>query len=128
LLYLAKEWTIILDVPRIKMLLGEREREAVIEEPELALLTDYIGKAHPTSLMRHILPFLVDTGLRISEACGLLRENVRFNASMTASLCPFGSPKVSRSTPSERFPSPLVLSHCLPQSGWSLRIHIKGRT
>jgi hypothetical protein len=29
--------------------------------------------------MRHMLPFLVDTGLRISEACGLLTENVCFD-------------------------------------------------
>jgi site-specific recombinase XerD len=78
-LHIAKEWKLIRDVPQIKMLPGEHEREAVIDDASLARMTQYIGTAYPTSLMRHILPFLVDTGLRISEACGLLREHVEYD-------------------------------------------------
>jgi hypothetical protein len=48
----------------------ESEREAVIEEPERALMTDYIGKAHPASLMRHILPFPVDTAFASPKRAG----------------------------------------------------------
>jgi integrase len=77
-LILAKDWNIIRDVPRIRLLPGEHEREYVIEESHLEKMTKYIAAAYPTSLMRHMLPFLVDTGLRISEACGLKIEHVTF--------------------------------------------------
>jgi integrase len=76
-LILAREWKLIRDVPRIKLLPGEREREFVLDEEVLSLMIEYLQKAYPTSLMQHLLPFLVDTGLRISEACGLQWDHVR---------------------------------------------------
>jgi integrase len=78
-LHIARDWKLIRDVPRIKMLPGEHERDYVLSESEVTKMTAYIAKAYPTSLMRHMLPFLVDTGLRISEACGLHRAHVRFD-------------------------------------------------
>jgi integrase len=78
-LHLARDWKLIRDIPKIKLLSGENEREAILSESELSRMTAYISKAYPTSLMHHMLPFLVDTGLRISEACGLLKEHVRFD-------------------------------------------------
>jgi integrase len=84
-LILAKDWNIIRDVPRIRLLPGENEREFVIEESTLEQMTKYIAVAYPTSLMQHMLPFLVDTGLRVSEACGLKIEHVTFeNGNATA--------------------------------------------
>lgn len=77
-LHIARDWKIIRDVPRIKLLPGENEREAVLSESDLTSMVNYIGAAYPTSLMRHMLPFLTDTGLRISEACALQREHVKF--------------------------------------------------
>ena len=75
-LMLAREWKLIRDVPRMKMLPGEHERDFVLGEDLLGLMTEYVGKAYPTGLMQYLLPFLVDTGLRISEACGLRWEDV----------------------------------------------------
>ena len=127
LLHIAKEWKIIRDVPRIKMLPGEREREAVIEEYELALMTDYIGKAYPTSLMRHILPFLVDTGLRISEACGLLRENVRFDDGQPVRIrIAKGKSKYAKREIPLTPRAAVALSACLPQSRCAFVFTSKG--
>jgi integrase len=75
-LILARKWKVIRDVPEIKLLPGEHERDYVLNDAELARMVDYIGKAYPTSLMRFLLPFLVDTGLRITEACRLEREHI----------------------------------------------------
>jgi integrase len=77
-LHLAKEWKIIRDVPRIKVLPGEHERDAVLSEDDISKLVDYIARTYPSSLLPHIILFLVDTGLRISEACGLRKEHIWF--------------------------------------------------
>jgi integrase len=42
-------------------------------------MIDYITKAYPHSSMQHLLPFLVDAGLRISEACNLQRDDEVFD-------------------------------------------------
>jgi integrase len=78
-LHLAKKWKLVRDVPVVSLLPGEHEREAVIEEPILKLMISYITKAYPHTLMQHLLPFLVDSGLRISEACNLERQHVTFD-------------------------------------------------
>lgn len=75
-LHLAEEWKLIRRAPKIRLLRGENSREYVISEDTLKLMIDWIAKAYPTSLMQHLLPFLVDTGLRITEACELTRDNV----------------------------------------------------
>lgn len=127
LLHIAKEWKIIRDVPRIKMLPGEREREAVIEETELARMTDYIAKAYPTSLMRHMLPFLVDTGLRISEACGLLTENVRFDDGEPVSIrIAKGESKYAKREIPLTLRAAVALTACLPQSRCAFVFTSKG--
>lgn len=78
-LHLAKKWRLLREVPVISLLPGEHEREAVIEEPVLKQMIEWIQKAYPHTLMQHVLPFLVDCGLRISEACNLEREHVTFD-------------------------------------------------
>ena len=77
-LHVAKEWKLIRDAPTISLLPGENEREAVIEEPILKQMIQWIATAYPRSIGHYLLPFLVDTGLRITEACMLQREHVTF--------------------------------------------------
>jgi integrase len=126
-LHLAKEWKMIRDVPRIKMLPGEHEREAVLEESELARMTDYIGKAYPTSLMRHMLPFLVDTGLRITEACGLLIEHVRFDDGQPVRIrIAKGKSKYAKREIPLTPRAAVALAACLPQSRCAFVFTSKG--
>jgi integrase len=70
-LTLAAEWKLIARAPKIKMLKGERQREFVITEE---LLAKFVERCSPG--MRLLLPFLIDTGLRITEACNLTWETV----------------------------------------------------
>jgi integrase len=72
-LRLAEEWRLIRKCPKIKLLPGERHREFVISEE---LLTKLLAHEDCTELLRDLLPFLVDTGLRISEALALKWEHV----------------------------------------------------
>jgi integrase len=78
LLHIAKEWKLIRDVPTIKLLPGEHEREAVIDETLLQQMVEACIKLYPRTVAQWLFPFLCDTGLRISEACNLLREHVTF--------------------------------------------------
>lgn len=78
-LRLAQEWKLIQQPPRIRMLPGERQREFVIDEDTLFNMGAYFRQFHPDSVMQYLLPFLVDTGLRISEACNLKEEHVSFD-------------------------------------------------
>jgi integrase len=66
LLYLAKEWKIIFNVPQIKMLAGERVREFVLTH---AQERDYLDFA-PQPL-RDAALLILDTGLRVGEAVNL---------------------------------------------------------
>jgi site-specific recombinase XerD len=75
-LHKAEDWKLIRRAPRIHLLPGENSREYVISEDTLKLMVDWIEKAYPTSVMHLLLPFLVDTGLRITEACNLTRETI----------------------------------------------------
>jgi site-specific recombinase XerD len=68
-MHLAYEWRLIQRVPKIKMLTGERSREFIISEE---LLSTMVSKAPP--VMKQLLPFLIDTGLRISEAVDMTWE------------------------------------------------------
>jgi len=79
---LAAEWKLIPRAPRISLLKGEREREYVVSENELARMialcdTDELGQTVPFKArrfhkeMRDVLPFLLDTGLRAGELCRL---------------------------------------------------------
>jgi integrase len=74
-LHLAKDWKLIAQVPKISMLPGERIREFVFTEDGLTAFLDAIPKFN----MLHLLvPVLVDTGLRLSEALNLTWETVSF--------------------------------------------------
>jgi integrase len=55
---------------------GEHHREAVLSEPELTEMVRYAEVGYPNSIFQYLLPFLVDTGLRITEACNLKRDHV----------------------------------------------------
>ena len=65
-LRLAVEWKLIYRPPKIKLLPGERQREFIISEELLAKILSF---ASPT--MQRLLPFLIDTGLRVSESLDL---------------------------------------------------------
>lgn len=66
LLYLAKEWKIIISVPKIKLLGGERIREFVLSQDQER---DYLDFA-PQPLQDAAL-LILDTGLRVGEAVNL---------------------------------------------------------
>jgi integrase len=69
--------------PKIKLLPGEHQREFVIEE---TLLKKMLKHEDCTVLLRDLLPFLVDTGLRISEATALTWEHIGLEPKQDASL------------------------------------------
>ena len=98
-LHIAKHWRLIRDVPEISLLPGEHEREAVIDEPTLLKMVDWIAQAYPSSIMHHLLPFLIDTGLRITEACMLQREHVTFDDPMTVRVVRGKSKYAKREVP-----------------------------
>ena len=72
-LKMAEEWKLIRKCPKIKLLPGERPREFVIKEETL---TKMLAHEDCSDLLKLLLPFLVDTGLRISEALALKWERV----------------------------------------------------
>ncbi|MGB9073101.1 MAG: tyrosine-type recombinase/integrase [Terriglobales bacterium] len=116
-LHIAREWKLIREVPGIKLLPDEHEREAVLTDAEVDRMTAYIATAYPTSLMRHMLPFLVDTGLRISEACDLLTENVQFDDGLPVSIRVVkGKSKYSKREIPLTKRAAVALSACLQQS------------
>jgi integrase len=82
-LKLAEEWGVIKKCPKIKMLPGEHQREFVISEE---LLGDMLKHEKCTPDLKLMLPFLIDTGLRISEALGLTWETVGLEPKPGASL------------------------------------------
>lgn len=116
-LHIARGWKLVRDVPTIKMLPGEHEREAVIDDATLERMAKYIAAAYPTSLMRHMLPFLVDTGLRISEACGLLREHVEYDDGKPVSIkIVKGKSKFAKRVVPLTDRAASALESCLPQT------------
>jgi integrase len=85
-LHIARDWKLIREVPKVKMLAGENQREYVLEDATVDRMTAYLKKTYPTSRFHLMLPFLVDTGLRITEACGLQREHVQFRDKQPVSI------------------------------------------
>jgi integrase len=82
-LRMAEDWKLIRKAPKIKLLPGERQREFVIKEE---LLTKMLAHEDCTPFLRDALPFLIDTGLRISEACALTWEHVGLEPKSGATL------------------------------------------
>jgi integrase len=64
-LHLAVEWDVIAKVPKIKLLTGENQRDYVLTDEDVAQFSNESG------LIGRLVPFLVDTGLRRSEAVNL---------------------------------------------------------
>jgi integrase len=82
-LRIAEEWKLIRRAPKIKLLPGERQREFVIKE---ALLTKMLAHDDCTDLLRVLLPFLIDTGLRIGETLALTWTHIGLEPKQGASL------------------------------------------
>jgi integrase len=72
-LRLAHEWRIIKNMPKIRLVKGERSLKFVIDEE---LLAKMLGHAKCAPTLRTLLPFLIDTGLRLTEAMSLCWGNV----------------------------------------------------
>jgi integrase len=70
---MAEEWKRIRKAPKIKVLPGEPQPEVVIKGE---LLTEMLAHEYCADPLRVLLPFLIDTGLRMSEATALTREHV----------------------------------------------------
>ncbi len=82
-LHLAEEWKLLQKAPKIKLLPNEHQREFVISD---ALLTKMLAHEDCTDTLKRLIPFLIDTGLRISEALGLTWEHVGLKPKQGASL------------------------------------------
>ncbi len=82
-LRLAQEWGVIKQCPKVKLLTGERQREAIISE---TLLAQMLAHEKCSAMLRTILPFMIDTGLRVSELCSLTWERVGLEPKQGASL------------------------------------------
>lgn len=66
LLYLAKEWKIIVSVPKIRLLAGERNREFVLSHNQEPNYLDFAPQP-----LKDVALLLLDTGLRVGEAINL---------------------------------------------------------
>jgi integrase len=82
-LKLAEEWKLIIKAPKIKLLTSEHCREFVISDD---LLKKMLVNKDCTKLLTVLIPFLIDTGLRISEALALRWEHVGLKPKQGASL------------------------------------------
>jgi len=49
-------------------------------------MVEWLKTTYPTNRFHLMLPFLVDTGLRISEACGPQKENIKFKGEVPCSI------------------------------------------
>jgi integrase len=72
-LRLAMDWNLIDKLPKISLLPGEKMRDYVISETTLAKM---VAHKECPELLKRLLPFLVDTGLRIGEGTDLHWEHV----------------------------------------------------
>ncbi|HXJ91156.1 MAG TPA: site-specific integrase [Candidatus Binatia bacterium] len=77
-LYIAQEWKLVREVPTIELLPNEHQREAVIDDSTLDRMVKYLRTLYPKGLMHDMLPFLVDTGLRITECCNLKKQHISY--------------------------------------------------
>lgn len=78
-LRLAQEWNVIKVLPRIRLVTGEHSREFVIDDE---LLDKMLKHERCTAVLKDLLPFLIDTGLRLGEAMTLAQENVKADGSL----------------------------------------------
>jgi site-specific recombinase XerD len=85
-LHLAAEWKLIGRVPKVRMLPDENQRDYVISDETVDAMVTLAVEKFPTSRFHLMLPFLVDTGLRISEACDLKKEHVLYTDQIPTSI------------------------------------------
>jgi integrase len=74
-LHQAESWRLLARAPKLTLMPGENSREAVIAEQAVKEMIGYAAVAYPNSNFQFVLPVLIDTGLRISEACNLKRDD-----------------------------------------------------
>lgn len=73
-LRVAHDWGVIKgDLPKIKVIKGEHKREFVIDEK---LLSTMLAHEKCTPVLKDLIPFLIDSGLRLGEAMSLQWKNV----------------------------------------------------
>jgi site-specific recombinase XerD len=82
-LKLAVEWNLLTKAPKVRLLPNEHQREFIISDELLAKMLQH---ELCTSMLKKLIPFLVDTGLRISEALALTWEHVGLTPKQGASL------------------------------------------
>jgi integrase len=82
-LHLAEEWKIIQKAPKIKLLPNEHQREFVIKDD---LLKKMLEHKDCTDFLKKLIPFLIDTGLRISEALALTWDHIGLKPKQGAGL------------------------------------------
>src|SRR5262249_2088102 len=73
MLRIAQEWKVIVTVPAIHLLPGERQSDRVLTQQEEEM---YLGKAQP--LLKKFATIAIDTGMRPEEILRIRWENVRF--------------------------------------------------
>jgi integrase len=79
-LILAQEWGMIKEVPTIHAVPNKNDkREEVLSDGDMQRMIELSRKVYPCSRFYLLLPFLMSTGLRIGEACALLKEDVTFD-------------------------------------------------
>lgn len=71
-LEMAKKWNLVKTIPQTNTLRGENQRDFVISETDEAAIIRNVE--HKT--VRVMIPFMIDTGLRVTEACNLKWDDV----------------------------------------------------
>jgi integrase len=99
ILHQAEDWRIIQRAPKLKLLPGEHERERVISKAEDETLIDFAAKGYPKSKFQYLIPVLIDTGLRITEACNLKRSDVWLGENPTLTVTEGKSKHSKRTIP-----------------------------
>jgi integrase len=82
-LRLAEEWKLIGRAPRFALLPNEHSREFIISEE---LLQKMLAHKDCNALLKKMLPFLIDTGLRVTEALALRWDTVGLEPKQGSSL------------------------------------------
>ena len=124
MLNIAKEWKLIREVPEVQLLDDENQRDYVIDDETVNKMVNWVRERYPKSTFHLLLPFLVDTGLRISEACNLKKEHIQFRDELPRQIqIVKGKSKFAkREIPlTERASLTLAaaLDHSLPESKWA---------
>jgi len=116
-LRLAREWNLIRTVPPIKLLPGEVQREFILTDGMIENFCTYCRKTYPKTIFPELLLFLVDTGLRITEACNLKREHITYEDVMPVRIrIVKGKSKYAKRSIKLTERAALALVHCLNKS------------